>query len=222
VAQVVMMQFFLGGSSLVFSGVKGQNMYEIFSLTDKPFGISYYEWTERWWQWFFSMPKLNNPILDTTGQHAGKNQPYKDVLFLAGKVADNQKTVPNRICEIPTGRAVLFPVVNCEANPLEYPRLLHQELLEHVRRDAESTNSKECYVNGQSIPVQRIGSKKEFDLRIVDDNIIGVKGGNTSAIADGWWVFLKPLPLGNYEILFRGSCEFGKLNSGARYVIKIA
>ena len=30
-----------------------------------PFGLSYAEWSVKWWQWVFSLPATNSPILDT-------------------------------------------------------------------------------------------------------------------------------------------------------------
>ena len=46
-------------------------------------------------------------------------------------------------------------------------------------------------------------------------------GGRTRAGSDGYWVFLKPLPRGKYNIQFEGSYEYGRLSSGAHYEISI-
>ena len=54
---------------------------------------------------------------------------------------------------ISTGTSILFPVINCEVNPLEYPELkTHQDLIERVKRDEDSIIKKECSVNGKRIP----------------------------------------------------------------------
>ena len=53
------------------------------------------------------------------------------------------------------------------------------------------------------------------------DEILVVDNNSTDATADGYWIFLKPLPRGVYTIRFEGSCEFGRLNSGAVYEIEI-
>jgi hypothetical protein len=190
-----------------------------------PYGETYGRWTVKWWQWFLLTPKSINPVLDETGKYADVNQTYNDVWFLAGKFADeDRKSFPNRVCRIPAGKSILFPVINCEANPLEYPELkTHQELVEHVKRDEDTIIKKNCSVDGKEIPAQRIKSDPlVFELTINKDNAANIKGGgNTYASADGYWVFLKPLPKGEHFISFQGSCEYGKLNSGANYDLEI-
>jgi hypothetical protein len=194
-----------------------------FTQDSKPYGETYGHWTVKWWQWFLSTPKSINPIVDGTGEYAYVNQPSKDVWFLAGKLADEDRNLPNRFCRIPTGRSILFPVINCEANPLEYPELrTDQDLIERVKRDEDTIINKECTVNAKRIPAQRVKADPPvFELRINEDNAINVKGGSTYASADGYWIFLKPLPIGEHIISFQGSCEYGKLNSGANYRLEV-
>ena len=65
-------------------------------------GLSYGQWTVKWWQWSLSIPADRNPVLDNTGINAGENQP-EDVWFLAGIWADGNtmKIFPKRECKIP-------------------------------------------------------------------------------------------------------------------------
>lgn len=63
---------------------------------------------------------------------------------------------------------------------------------------------KECYVDGKLIPAQRIRSDPIiFDLNMVEHILFSEKGGSTRASADGYWVFLKPLPEVEHIISFR-------------------
>ena len=64
-------------------------------------------------------------------------------------------------------------------------------------------------MDGISIPAQRVrSSPKIFEVELNEDNPYDVKGGGrTKAMADGWWVFLKPLSKGVHRIIFRGSCD---------------
>jgi hypothetical protein len=195
----------------------------LFSVQDVPYGTTYGQWTVRWWQWFFSVPKSESPIVDTTGEHADADQQFSSVFFLAGKLPGKDRILPNRTCKISEDRAILFPIINCEANALEYPELNTDEaILKHVKRDEDSIVLKECFVNGERIPAQRVKSEPGiFELQIKKDNVVDAPAGLTRASADGYWVFLKPLPEGKYEITFRGSCEFGRLYSGASYNIEV-
>jgi hypothetical protein len=196
---------------------------EFFTSNSTPYGHTYGYWTVKWWQWFLLTPRSIHPILDASGKYAHINQPSTNVWFLGGKVVDGERNIPNRSCRIPHDRSILFPVINCEANSLEYPELrTAQDLIERVKRDEDSIVKKECYVNGKIMSVQRIKSDPlVFQLDIHEDNAVNIKGGSTSASADGYWVFLKPLPAGKYIISFTGSCEYGKLHSGANYHLEI-
>jgi hypothetical protein len=193
-----------------------------FTADSMPYGETYGSWTVKWWQWFLLTPKSINP---GTGVYAYVNQQSKDILFLAGKLANEDTNLPDRFCTISTETSILFPVINCAATTLEYPELnkTPYALIERVKRDEDSIIKKECSVNGKRIPAQRVKSDPDiFELRINEDNAFNIKGGgSTCASADGYWVFLKPLPIGKHIISFQGSCEYGKLNSGANYRLQV-
>lgn len=194
-----------------------------FASDSSPYGLSYGEWTVKWWQWLLSTPRSYSPLIDQSGEHAAINQPTEHVWFLAGKLGSEDKNLPFRSCSIPVGRSILFPVVNCEANPIEYPELKTKEaLIDHVVKDENTIVEKTCILNDIPIDVQRVRSDPEiFEVNLNHDNIFKVNGGNTIACADGYWVFLKPLPPGEYRLSFQGSCENGRLCSGANYQLKI-
>ena len=55
----------------------------VFSLDSKPNNLAYGEWTARWWQWGYSIPKNINPAYDNTGKNCAQGQ-SGSVWFLAG------------------------------------------------------------------------------------------------------------------------------------------
>jgi hypothetical protein len=190
-----------------------------FTADSMPYGETYGSWTVKWWQWFLLTPKSINP---GTGEYTYVNQQSNDILFLAGKLADEDRNFPNRFCTVSTKTSILFPVINCAATQSEYPKLEPQDLIGHVKRDEDTIIKKECFVNGKRIPAQRVKSDPLiFKLRINEDNAFNVKGGGSTASADGYWVFLKPLPIGEHIMSFQGCCEYGKLNSGANYHLQV-
>jgi hypothetical protein len=187
-----------------------------------PFGQTYGNWTVKWWQWALSMPKAINPLCDKTGENTNSKQPA-DVWFLAGRFGSEDSWFPKRRCIIPYGRPILFPILNCEANPLEYPQLkTDQDIINHVRNDVDTIVRKECFVNDEKLPPVRVRSDPVlFQVNISQDLFDIPRSGETMAAADGYWVFLKPLRVGEYHIRFEGACEEGRLKSGAEYQIKV-
>jgi hypothetical protein len=189
-----------------------------------PFGRTYGSWTAKWWQWALGAPLSVNPVVDLTGNCAHKFQ-SGDVWFLAGKFGSENRTLPQRKCNIPRDKGILFPILNCEANRLEYQDLkTDNDLIRHVFEDVDTVVLKDCFVNGERITPERVSSDpKVFELNIHRENPLGVSGGGfTRVAADGYWVFLKPLIAGNYRIEFEGRCENGRLCSGARYEVTVS
>ena len=134
------------------------------------------------------------------------------------------KTFQEGLVTVPFGKSILIPVINYEANSFEYPELrTEQDLLDNVSRHMDGIVLKECLMNDQLITPQRVPSDPKMFPLSVNEDLDGTDNGrDTLASADGYWVFLKPLPRGKYQLTFRGSCESGRLSSGANYVVTIA
>ena len=195
---------------------------EFYTSSSRPYGLSFGAWTVRWWKWCFSIERSRNPTIDPTGIYANEEQ-AKPTWFLAGTWVSEHRRYPHRKCSIPAGVSVLFPIINCEENPLEYPYLkTKKEMRERLLHDMGTVRELECSVNGNKIPPQLVNSDPEFfRINIRSDMSENKKGGNTLMTSSGYWVFLKPLARGNYHINFEGSYQYGKLFSGATYDISV-
>src|SRR5205823_8952020 len=87
-----------------------------------PFGLSYGEWSARWWQWAFSLPVDHHPLYDTADCSAGQSG---KVWFLGASFAPTVTgsgqvvAIATRHCTVPTGTALFFPILNAEASTAE-------------------------------------------------------------------------------------------------------
>jgi len=86
-----------------------QCAFGVYPPGSKPFGLTYGEWTARWWQWLFSIPTPRNPNLDSTGKNCNEGQ-AGHVWFLAGRFQGGPPT--ERACTIPAAKSLLLPIVN--------------------------------------------------------------------------------------------------------------
>ncbi len=204
------------------NAMKVSTSLRYYTADSKPLGRTFGNWTVKWWTWVYSLQRPENPIADETGELCNSGQSGK-VWFLGGKPADKSLHLPVRTCTIPSDVSLLFPVINCEANLIEFPELTLDGLKNNVLEHMELIRHKECSVNGSLVPIQRVKSDPAlFDLRVSEDNVFGLNGsGNTIASADGYWVFLEPLEKGNCVIKFSGSCSGGIRKSGAEYHIDV-
>jgi hypothetical protein len=78
----------------------------VFSSDSKPYNFTYGEWTARWWQWGYSIPKNINPAYDNTGKDCAQGQ-SGPVWFLAGTYGHPVE----RVCTVLVGKAILFPIL---------------------------------------------------------------------------------------------------------------
>jgi hypothetical protein len=186
----------------------------------RPYGLTYGVWTVKWWQWALSFPRGRNPVTDDNGKFADSKQP-PNVFFLAGKFGSRDKMFPKRHCVMTFGKSILIPIINYEANMLEYPELItQQDVLNDVTKHMDSIIIKECLINDKRIEPERVHSDpKIFPLSVNEDIEGSDRGKHVLAAADGYWVFVRPLCRGEYNISFKGSCEEGRLNSGADYQV---
>jgi hypothetical protein len=192
------------------------NKVQLYSRNEKPFGKTWEEWTTKWWQWLLSIPRDRNPCLDDTGEEFNLNQFDPNVLFLAGALAGSgpvERTIRTRL-----GKAVLFPVINFITSYAEEPSLKNEEeLLSFAKSNIDDIVKKEASINGinfTDLENYRVRSKV-FVVTFPEDNVYRLESGSTIGASDGYWIFLKPLPPGTYDIRTAGSCLSGKITINA-------
>lgn len=175
----------------------------IFSIDSSPYGTSYPEWTAKWWQWMISIPAQDNPNLDTTGEKCNINQTDPNVMFLAPTFGGPAE----RECVIPQGKAILVPILTGECDHLSDPAITTDLGLLQCAMSVNEGGVVRASIDGA--PINNISRYRVqspvFELEIPPDNAFGGgPTGTTKAIADGYWIFLEPLPLGKHEIEFSG------------------
>jgi hypothetical protein len=181
----------------------------------KPHGMSYDEWSVRWWQWVFSLPANNSPILDTGDCSAGQSG---HVWFLAGAFAP---TTVTRQCTIPPGTALFFPLANgwADNTGCPYTTFTAQELANFAASFVDAAGPVTCTIDGVAVKYvanaatspYRVGPQV-FSYKLARrDNILANYFGATCiadgivvtpAAEDGEYLMLEPLPAGHHTIHF--------------------
>jgi hypothetical protein len=202
---------------------RGQKtIIDIFEPDSSPYNVGYSKWTVRWWNWCLSQPKFTNPVNDRkrTDRNASNDQIYPSVWFLAGTTDGNAE----RECIVPIVRAILCPIINFEISTAEEPDLNTDEaLLYRAKDEIDKIENLNVIIDGtklSNVKKFRVQSGV-FDANLPQDNIWGVKPGKTRAAADGYWIFLKPLPKGMHTLQFNASCLAGTINIGTNYYLEV-
>ncbi len=207
---------------------------KIWPAQSHPYGKAYNQWSAAWWQWAFSIPAANHPMLDSTGQNAGANQ-SGNVWFLAGNIGGTS----DRSVTVPPGKALFFPILNtaylgfpCDDRNLpgcEGDQALEEAndvatLLSFVTPSMDGA-ALACEIDG--VPVQHLSSYRPessawYPLNLVEANVYAYPAGLYHPCVDtGYYLMLAPLSAGRHTIHFTGANADGSFRVNVTYHLQV-
>jgi hypothetical protein len=207
-AAVVVGVTFSGGFESSRSSQQGQSgessETNVFSIDSEPFGLTYGEWSARWWQWLFSIPSSDDPSDDKTGDKCAVNQGDDHVWFLSGHSSGLHET----FCKVPLGKAILTPILTGFCDYHHDSEAKTESELRACAFSGIRGASMQLFINGmeiKNIESYRVQSPL-FDLSAPPDNFFGLEPINsTQAAGDGYYVMIEPLPAGQHAIQIKSS-----------------
>jgi hypothetical protein len=204
----------LGLSVPLMAGPGNQGNPRVQPPQSHPHGMTYGEWSARWWQWAYSLPVDQNPFFDDGVCTNGANGQFGPVWFLTGVV--NVSGTTTRPCTIPAGKALFFPILNGECATLEGNPPPGNDLPSCADSLLEPVAEVHATIDG--VTVQNLMSAYRFDSPLFtygplpDNNVLeffgvagAVAGATSLSASDGWWLMLAPLPAGQHTIHFGGT-----------------
>ena len=194
----------------------------IFDSNSTPYGIDYSKWTKLWWRWLVSIPKETNPASDNSGKYCSMSQNNQNVWFLAGSFDDCVRRF-KRNCAIPYGKAILFPVINYQSSFSDQPSAKKEMMLERqCKNEIDIISEMHVSLDDQIIDVQKYRVRSGcFRVNMPTDNCLDIEPGMTTIASEGYWLFLRPLPVGKHVLSSFGSCRLGKIKIGGTYNLVI-
>ena len=182
-------------------GQRGNQNPRVLPVNSRPLGLSYGEWAAEWWKWVTEIPAAVNPQLDETGEFCSLGQ-SGNVWFLGSSFGFGQW---ERACEVPTGKAIFFPIVPAVFWAPEDGQT-EEEIRALANAAMDGVDLLECTIDG--VPLKNL-----FDYRaespaftLADTLLIDFglpPGDRFPAVADGYWLFLAPLSRGEHVIHVR-------------------
>jgi hypothetical protein len=188
----------------------------VLSPDSHPFGKTYQEWSNVWYQWALSIPvpaanPQSHPLFDETGANCASGQ-TGHVWFLGGVFNASGTVVRN--CKVPTGTALFFPIVNFEVDRITPPVLDlpgMRSLLDEALSQVSALNAEVDGVSIDNLSHYNTGSNgPTFSVTLPDNNIYQFFGFDVPAgtyqplISGGYYLMLAPLPPGEHTIHFTG------------------
>ena len=193
---------------------------KIYSRDSKPFGLTFNEWSAKWWQWLLVIPKSINPAMDDTGHHAHIGQIDPNVFFLCQTI-EGVKRLPMRTISIPRGRSIFMPILNWISNFYEHGNS-EQELIQTAKKRMDVIGHIEVKCDGMAIQgLERYRSLSNFFVvKLPEDNVLDLPAGRARLVSDGYWIFTKPI-FDDVVISTDGSCSSGTTRIAVNYSIKV-
>lgn len=175
----------------------------LFPKDSTPFGVSYGDWIARWWQWNFGIPPAEHPRDHFTPQRCTIDQ-NGSVWYLPDILSGKEE----RTCTIPHGKAILVPLLTgiCDDDNTD-PNLKTDEGLRNCAMQGNEYGVLSASLDGS--PLQDLNQyrtqTKFFNLTMPVNNFGNNVPGTFKAMADGFFVFLKPLPVGAHDLVLTTS-----------------
>ncbi len=193
-----------------------------------PYGMTYGEWSARWWQWGLSAPVSENPLFQDGNVDLSLHQPDGPVWFLGGMFVATEAPAGGFIGQavrtgtIPAGKALFFPVLNDAFDNQTFvppEDMTIAELYAFAKVSLDPNQSMNCEIDGVSVKNLWDPATSTSPYRVVTpvfsywlpptDNIqqywgINVSGVIGPAVGDGVYLMLAPLPVGPHTIHISG------------------
>jgi hypothetical protein len=183
----------------------GEIYSQIYSPNSSPYNIAYQEWPAKWWQWHMSIPADVHPRENYLPERCGLNQDGP-VWFLPD--GPNNPTQQVRTCVIPSDKSILIQVVGGECDYEEETNKNDEDVKLCI---ASGNDGARVFASVDGSEIKNFSSYKSgyhwFNITIPDKNVYDAVPGTYRAAVDGWFLFLKPLPVGEHKLVLKGDVD---------------
>jgi hypothetical protein len=204
--------------------VTDADLGEVVLPPDAPaYGLTYAAWTARFAQWTLSLPAAIHPAADPTGERCGLGQ-AGPVFFL---VQAGDEDAIERTCTVPAGTALLLPLLDASCTTVEPPPFFGGDEAE-LRACTEALFAApaelSAVVDGVAIPdLERYRVQSDlFTVALPAGNWLEVEPAVTQGVAEGYWLLLAPLPVGEHELRFGEGFPASDFSSEVTYHLIVA
>jgi hypothetical protein len=127
-----------------------------------------------------------------------------------------------RTCTIPSGQAILFPIINGECSTAEGNGNTEADLRACANSQMDAVTTLQASVDGVVLTdLQTFRAQSPlYQFTAIDGNPFGIPAGTTDSVADGFWIMLHPLSPGIHTISFAGALNLpsgGSFSTSVQY-----
>ena len=181
------------------------------------------EWSAEWNKYVYSIPMVDDPFKDITGEKANINQ-SGSVFFLVGQ--DSTEPITRKI-SINENQLLFFPLIFGWANNfLVNPPVTVEELANWITPAIDLTDSLFFNLDGVALSTDELFQHREtptpFNATLPENNFFGEPAGTSSiVVSDGYWLMVEPLSVGKHTINFGGGISAYDVQQDITYEISV-
>jgi len=184
-----------------------------FEVGSSPYNVTDKEWAAKWWQWYVSVPKTQSPNNPDYPHHITNQtcsvfqDPSSPVFFLFTPYVEEKAA--DRTCDVPKGKAILIPIVNGEMDTGD-PTLTENSTKGLIDTATSGNNNAVISVKLDGATLDFNQDQKyriltaPFNITLPEHNLWEEKEkpGTYTGVAEGYFLFLKPLASGNHTLYY--------------------
>jgi hypothetical protein len=194
---------------------------QLFPVNSRPYGLTYAQWTMKWWSWLLKIPIQNSPVFDETGRNAYLDQDDPHVFFLCQTYGQNRSN-PSRHVLVQKGQSLFMPLINWISIAPEDGQT-DNDLILKAQSKMNSISDLTMIVNGDQFTADfsqyRVQSKP-FYVDVPKENILTLQPGTKKIVSDGYWILTESI-IKSMQLTTFGSCSAGLTKIGVNYDITI-
>ncbi len=159
--------------------------------------LTYSDWTIKWWQYLFSLPASENPLigLDTCPYKMVGNVALVVTYYAAGKPIE---------CQVSPGTMLMVELLTSECSTLEPPPF-NGTTPEELTACAHQFTPQHTQASIDGVPLQNLDqyllTTPPYNFVVPAGNILGAPAGTTGqSVAYGELLLVKPLSVGEHTI----------------------
>jgi hypothetical protein len=184
----------------------------VFPPNSHPYGRTYGEWAAAFWQYAFSRPLEGHPFLDTPEYDFAAGQSGRVWFWSApDSAADGSHLI--REVTIPKGTALFLTIRDAEVSSLEEaPFFGATEEEQRSGANYFADHIRDVSVTIDGVQVENASDYRfetpQFGFTAPTPWIFGATGGEGTSVGDGYFMMIKPLPVGRHVIEYSGTFHF--------------
>ena len=166
-------------------------------------GLTYGEWSARWWQYVLSIPAPQNPLNGGTGNQCAFQQ-----IGNVGLIAVDPTLVEPIQCEVPNGITLYLDILSVECSTVEEDPF-YGENEEELRTCASGFNitDLQASIDGHAVKnlSQYIHTSPLFEFTLPEDNVLFTDELTGESVSNSAHLMLAPLRPGEHTIYLHAS-----------------